>query len=380
MSCFVYHAPTAIYNGGGCLESQKAAIASFGARAFIITGKFSDGCPNLALEDIIKLYDELGVAYAVCDEVEENPSVESVAAISDRVRSFAPDYIFAIGGGSALDTAKAVNVLLGFAPETDAYKAFYDGEPCMNVCSSGKLPMLAVPTTAGSGSDVMGFAILTRNDTHTKLRINQLSFFSASFLDPRYISASPDWLLEAGALDALAHGIEAVLNTRANDLSRLWNYYGFELFKSFKDALLERTLTDTDYGNMLLAASVQGMGNMQCCTTIPHGLGYSLTHFKDVSHGFANMLVMAEFLRTIDDTAAVNDVLARCGFADIDDFGEYMHRILKRNVSITVTDAELRSWASECASLTPRLEAHIQPITEDEIYDILIRSLKEYMV
>lgn len=238
----------------------------------------------------------------------------------------------------------------------------------------------AAPTTAGSGSDVMGFAILTRADTHTKLRIDQLSFFSASFLDPEYISHSPEWLLDAGALDALAHGIEGVLNTRANDLSRLWNNYGFRLFKSFKDDLLNRCLTSEDYSNMLLAASVQGVGNMQCCTTIPHGLGYSLTHFKDVSHGFANMLVMAEFLRTINDAAAVTDVLHQCGFCNIDDFDGYMQQILRRNVAFTVTDEELHAWAKECASLKPRLEAHIQPISEDEIYRILRTSLKEYTV
>lgn len=380
MSEFTYHAPTAIYSGVSCLEKMKATVANFGKRAFVITGKFSDGCPNLALEDITRIYNELGVEYEVYDEVEENPSVESIVAIASRLRAFDPEYIFAIGGGSALDSAKAVNVLINHEPELDAYKVFYGGKPCMGACSAGRLPMLAVPTTAGSGSDVMGFAILTRADTHTKLRIDQLSFFSASFLDPEYISHSPEWLLDAGALDALAHGIEGVLNTRANDLSRLWNNYGFRLFKSFKDDLLNRCLTSEDYSNMLLAASVQGVGNMQCCTTIPHGLGYSLTHFKDVSHGFANMLVMAEFLRTINDAAAVTDVLHQCGFCNIDDFDGYMQQILRRNVAFTVTDEELHAWAKECASLKPRLEAHIQPISEDEIYRILRTSLKEYTV
>lgn len=380
MSFFTYHAPTAIYSGRCCLEKMKATIADFGSRAFIITGKFSDGCPNLALEDIKRIYNELGVEYKVYDKVEENPSVESIEAIASSLLTFDPQYIFAIGGGSALDSAKAVNVLINFEPGSDAYKVFYGDKPCMGACSAGKLPMLAVPTTAGSGSDVMGFAILTRSDTNTKLRIDQLSFFSASFLDPDYISQSPEWLLEAGALDALAHGIEGVLNTHTNDLSRLWNNYGFRLFKSFKDNLAGRCLTSEDYSNMLLAASVQGVGNMQCCTTIPHGLGYSLTHFKGVSHGFANMLVMAEFLRTINDSAAVDEVLRQCGFLDIDDFDEYIQKILRRNVAFIVTDAELHAWAKECAALTPRLEAHIQPISEDEIYRILRVSLEDYMI
>ena len=271
-------------------------------------------------------------------------------------------------------------MLINYGSDADAYKIFYDGEPCMSTYNSGKLPMLAVPTTAGSGSDVMGFAILTRKDTHTKLRINQLSFFDASFLDSKYICQSPDWLLEAGALDALAHGIEAVLNNQANDLSRAWNYFGFQLFKSFKDNLLDRKLNHDNFIDMLLAASIQGMGNMQCCTTIPHGMGYSLTHFKDVSHGFANMLVMANFLRSIDDKVAVNDVVERCGFLDLDEFDAYMQKILERNVWLEVTDDELRKWAKQCAALTPRIKAHIQPINENDIYNIFSDSLKKYVV
>lgn len=379
MNCLTFHAPTAIYNGPNCIREKKNIIKSFGNRAFIITGKFSAGYPNTALEDVQKLFAEMDIIYSVCDEVEENPSVESIVKITELVRSFAPEYIFAIGGGSALDSAKAVNVLLNYLPSADPYKVFYDGKPSINTRSSGKLPMIAVPTTAGSGSDVMGYSILTRADTNTKLRINQLSFFSTSFLDARYVVDSPIWLLESGALDALAHGIEGVLNVFATPLSRLWNNYGFSLFSEFNNNLLRQELTEEDCGKMLLAASVQGMGNMQCCSTIPHGLGYSLTHFKGVPHGFSNMLVMASFLRSIKSRAAVNDVLNRSGFSDLDEFDDYMQNILERNVSIEVSHEELRAWAKECASLKSRIEAHIEPITEEDIYEILRESLKKYI-
>lgn len=375
METISYGAPTAVYSGVDCLNNNKRIIASFGQRAFIITSRFSQNCRNFALEDILRIFSENGTEYAVYDEAEENPSVSSIVRVTERIRAFAPEYIFAIGGGSALDTAKAANVLINYPPQADAYKVFYSGTPCINNCNSGALPMLAVPTTAGSGSEVMGFSILTRSDTDTKLRINQLSFFSAAFLDARYVASSPLWLLDAGVMDALSHGIEGVLNTRSSSLSRIWNFHGFALFAKFKDALASGIPGNEECGQMLLAAAVQGMGNMQCGSTIPHGMGYALTHFKNVPHGIANMMVMPAFLRTIHDKDAVNDIVHACGFESLDDFEEYVLKIVRRNVRIEVTEEELDAWAKECASLKPRLEAHIEPISAAQIRAIFSAAI-----
>lgn len=376
MDTLNYCAPTALYCGINCISDNAEVIRSYGSRAFVLSSRFSDNCPNLALEEIEHLLSANGCEFEVYLDAEENPTVESIVRVTQRIRDFAPDHIIAIGGGSALDTAKAANVLLSAPESSDAYKVFYGGCECVNTCSSGFLPMLAIPTTAGSGSDVMGFAILTRSDTHTKLRINQLSFFDASFLDARYVGHSPQWLLDAGAVDALAHGIEAILNVKCTPLSSLWNYYGFRLFSEFKDNLLACSLSDDDCGKMLLAASVQGMGNLQCGSTIPHGMGYALTCHKAVPHGFASIIPMAAFLRQIKTRRdTVSDILQKCGFADINEFDRYIRAIVSRNVDVSVTRGELRIWAAECAKLTPRLEAHIEPISEEEIYCIYESSL-----
>lgn len=373
-----YCAPTALYCGINSIIQNEKVILSYGKRAFVISSRFSENCRNLALEEVEELLRRSGRECAVFVDAEENPTVESIVRVVQSIREFSPDFIIAIGGGSALDTAKAANVLLGFSADCDAYEAFYSGAPCVSTCSSGQLPMLAVPTTAGSGSDVMGFAILTRADTHTKLRINQISFFDASFLDARYIQDSPRWLLDSGVADALAHGIEAVLNTKCTPLSRIWSDYGFKLFSEFKDALLSGELSTDDYGKMLLAASVQGMGNLQCGSTIPHGMGYALTCHKGVSHGFASIIPMPAFLRQISSRQnTVEDIIHKCGFADLDEFEDYIKCIVHRNVNISVTYAELSSWAADCAQLSPRLEAHIEPISEDDIYDIYKSSLRD---
>lgn len=380
MTTIQYNAPTGIFCSDNCLERNSHVIAAMGKRAFIITGHFSDGCRNLALEDTEALFDKLHIEYTVYADTEENPSVESIVRVTDEIRRYQPDFIFAIGGGSALDSAKAANVLINFPADADAYHVFYGGKDNPIICDSGKYPMLAIPTTAGSGSDVMGFAILTRTDTHTKLRINQLSYFNASFLDARYIAESPQWLLDTGAADALAHGIEGALNVKCTPLCTFWIHYGFSLFADFKDALIEKRLQYDDYANMLLAACVQGNGNLQSSTTIPHGLGYSLTHFKGVTHGIASLMFIPSFLRMFKDQKPVEEIIHRCGFADLDEFDQFVRTLVHRNVDIKVSLKEIDDWAKECSSLKPRLEACTEQFTLEDIKTILLETLRDYII
>ena len=380
MISFEYHAPTALYFGENCISSHKKVIGSFGKRAFIITSKFSGDCRNYALEDIVNVEKELDVEYFIYDEVEENPSVESICRVVKEIREFSPDYIIAIGGGSALDTAKAANVLLKYPEGSDAYKVFYGGKRCPNTCNCGVLPLLGIPTTAGSGSEVMGFAILTRADTNTKLRMNQLSYFDASFLDARYVIESPQWLLDAGAMDALAHGIEGLLNKKCNPAETIWHNYGLTLFSSYKDALLSRSLSYEQCADMLLAASVQGMGNMQSGTTIPHGMGYPITHFKNITHGIASVMTIPAFLHVIRNREKVDNIITLCGFKSEKSFDEYIYEVVRRNVSnISVADNEIAAWSKECSELKERTDAHIEPITKEMIEEIYRETFKNIL-
>lgn len=376
---FAFHAPTGIYFGENCVNEQKRVINSFGRRAFIITSVFAPGSRNYALEDFKNLLGELGVEYCVYSDVEENPSVESIERVTRQIRSYKPDYIIAIGGGSALDTAKAANVLLTRPAMSDAYLVFYGGTMCANSCNSGKLPMLAVPTTAGSGSEVMGYAILTRADTNTKLRINQLSYFEAAFLDARYVAESPQWLLDAGAMDALAHGIEGVLNRVCSPMQRVWHEYGFRLFAQYKDALLNGSLTREQCGDMLMAASAHGMGTMQSGTTIPHGMGYPLTHFKKVTHGIASIMSAPSFLPMLHCSDEIDSMLEMCGFSGLKEFTQYINAIVRRNVNISVTRSEIEAWSDECFSLKRRIVKHVEPITRGMIRDIYLETLDPWI-
>lgn len=380
MTTFRYYAPVALHIGRGCIRENAGLFTRDGKRAFVITSRFAPGCRNIALEDACQVLTEQGIAYSVCDEVEENPSVESVRAITDKMLDFAPDFILAIGGGSALDTAKAANVLLGYPKGADAYEVFYDGVPAgTGSRSEGRLPLLGVPTTAGSGSEVAGYAVLTRHDKHTKQRMNQLSFFNDAFLDARYIEDSPQWLIDLGALDALAHGIESSLNVANNFASRMLADFGLMLFREYKDRLMGRELTAEDYDNMLLAASVQGMAVVQSSTTLPHGMGYPLTHYKGISHGFASCVCLGEYLKIFRESGhqkTVQELLHRCGFGSADELEDYLAQIIRRNVDVKITEEEVRQWTDGFSVDQGRLSRHPETVTAEEIYAVYHRSLE----
>lgn len=384
MDSFSYYAPTDIESGENILESRKALISGFGKRCYIITGRFVEGQTNLALEDLTALLDELGIAWTADESVVENPPVESVEKIVKSIRKFSPDFMFAIGGGSALDTAKAANVLLGYPEDADAYTVFF-GDKCefQKGKGEGALPLYAIPTIAGNGAEVMGFAVLTRSDTHTKLGMNQMSFFDTAFLDPKYIKNSPRALLVNGALDALAHGVECYVNTSANRASRALSDIGFELFSEYKDALLTDTLRNGDYAKLQFVGAVQGMACQQVPTTLPHGMGYPLSHTKGMYHGHASSITLGEYLRSFrlpENIEVAEHITKQCGFASLDAFCDYIARLTGEDTDIRVTEAEIDEWSREVFGVEFRIKGHPERISLEDIKNIYRRSLHPYIV
>lgn len=381
MQSFSFVSPTSVILGKNCIFQNQDLIASFGRKAFIISSRFTCGCENLALKDIAAVLNALEIDYTVFEDAEENPSVESVASVAKEIRSFAPDFLIGIGGGSALDTAKAANVLLRYPADQDPYEVLYGKKQRFTpVLSDGLLPMIAMPTTAGSGSDTAGCAVLTRSDTDTKLSMFHRSYYNVSFLDVKYIQNSPQFLLDSGAMDTLAHGIESYLSVRASETSRNMAAYGLRLFAEFKDDLLARSLTEDDMEKMLTAASFQGIVVMMTSTTIPHGMGYPLSHFKNVNHGMSCIIFLGEFLRELEDKQAVKEVLTLCGFSDLEEFCAYIRALAARNLHFTVTEKDINAWTDGVMLLKARFENVPERISRDAVLRIYRTALAPYML
>ena len=383
MKPFKYHVPTPLYFGKNCLDLNAELICSLGKRAFIITSRFAEGCENLALADMKRILTAHGIEYAVNENVEENPPVESCVEIFKDAQKFNPDFLIGIGGGSAIDTAKAVNIQLEH-PDMDTIELFFGGNGNLyngDIKPEGLLPVIAVPTTAGTGADVTAAAVITWHEKKTKQSIKHRLYCTMSLVDPRYIMNSPAFLIHTGVFDALAHGVECYLNVNANFYSRSVAEIGFKLFREFKDNMLNDTLTEEDYEKMHLAASIASSAMMQSGTTLPHGLGYPLSQFHHINHGLSCSVTLGEYLKSFKDQSLVQPIIEMLGFKTSDELADYMAEIIKRDMKLEVTVDEINEWTDNFFETQQRrLTWNPEPVTKEDIRGIYMRSLKPYIV
>ncbi|MGN1230517.1 MAG: iron-containing alcohol dehydrogenase, partial [Anaerotignum sp.] len=181
MEQFRYFMPVDTYFGRGCVAAHKDAMAKLGKKAMVVTGRTS-AKKNGAQKDITDALDALQIAWVLFDEIGENPDVETVEraaaiAIQEKV-----EFFIGIGGGSPMDASKAIAVMAA-QPEKGT-DALWDA-------NSKALPIVAVPTTAGTGSEVTQYAIVTLHAKRTKSSIAAHIFATVSYLDPEYMDTLP---------------------------------------------------------------------------------------------------------------------------------------------------------------------------------------------
>jgi len=206
-----YYMPTQILMGEDCVGSNSSAFLNMGKKALIVTGKHS-AKKNGSLDDIVNVLSANGQTWALFDNVMSNPTVECVYEGASFARSENVDFIIAIGGGSPMDAAKAISLLAcQNIPEDKLFSGQYSDEV---------LPMIMVPTTAGTGSEVTPYSVLTNDRAQTKNSISSnLLFPQIAILDAKYMVDLPKEITINTAIDALSHSIEGMMSLRANPIA-----------------------------------------------------------------------------------------------------------------------------------------------------------------
>ena len=306
MKDFRYYMPTEVFFGKGIVKTKKELFQKFGKKAYIITYEIPG--KHYALEDVKEVLEELQIDYRIETGIEENPSTETVEHAAAEVRDWGADFIIGIGGGSPMDAAKAIGVLIRNPDRTGA-DLFTDD-------SLESIPIIGIPTTAGTGSEATGFAVLTRNDKNTKQAMSAKVFPRYAFLDATYLMEMPLRLTCATCIDALCHCLESYISTAGSELSRATCEIGFRYFAECVEEMRvvladeERATSKTPYSyetreKHMLVSLVGGMCNAQTGTCLPHGMSYALTHNKHIPHGLACGLLIAEYLKVFKEGRCV---------------------------------------------------------------------------
>ena len=272
--------PTRLFFGANALEKGKELLSAAGKHALIVTGR-SSAKRSGALDDATTLLDCLNIAYTVFDGVTENPPLQDCFEAGKAAAAAGADFVIGIGGGSPLDAAKAIAAFV--ANSTIAPEDIFDDSKR----SRPTLPIFAVPTTAGTGSEVNNYSVLTLPTGQQKKTFKAAdSWPRAAFVDPRYTATMPQSTTLSTALDAFAHAMESYLSPKSTVFSeRAALFAAAEIFDviSALPAAYDAEMRE----RLALAATAAGMVISVTGTGFPHPLGYSITLLNGIPHGRA---------------------------------------------------------------------------------------------
>ncbi len=363
---FNFYMPTKAIFGINCVDKHSHELKKIGKKCLVVCGKKSAEI-NGSLTDIGRALKKESIEFKVFNEIEPNPSIKTVTRGGMIAREFGAEFIIGIGGGSPMDAAKAIAILTNNEFSEDVFTQSYKNKA---------LPMVAVPTTAGTGSEVTPFAIVTDPSAQTKRSIAHPDIFPrVSFLDGKYMISLPKEQTINTVIDAFSHSAEGYLSARSTPMSDALALESIKLIGKYFKTLKECELSIEDRDSLLYASMLAGVVIAQSGTTICHGMGYSLTYFRGEDHGRANGLLFPAFLRHCqkEQDTKVSTLINTLGFNSIDEFESEIKNLLGDR--ITLSDEELELF-SEKASKTGNVMNTIPKPSKSDIKTMFETSFK----
>ncbi|MCI5924336.1 MAG: lactaldehyde reductase [Oscillospiraceae bacterium] len=273
------------YHGKGAI-SEIAAEAK--ARGFQKAFVCSD--PDLikfgVTGKVLAVLDAAGLAYAVYSDIKANPTIENVQHGVEAFKASGADYIIAIGGGSSMDTAKAVGIIIA-NPEFADVRSLEGVAPTKNKC----VPIIAVPTTAGTAAEVTINYVITDVEKKRKfVCVDTHDIPIVAVIDPDMMSSMPKGLTAATGMDALTHAIEGFITKAAWDMTDMFHLKAIEIISKSLRGAVENTPEGRE--GMALGQYIAGMGFSNVGLGIVHSMAHSLGAVYDTPHGVANAILL----------------------------------------------------------------------------------------
>lgn len=282
--------PVRIVFGAGSLSCLSKL--TWGRRAILLT---TAGFTRRGVtERIIELTGKAVVE--IIDDVEPNPDIEALEQTSQRLHGICPDVIVAVGGGSVIDTAKVMNAMLATEGAVLSLRAHFDNN--QGELNGVGIPVIAVPTTAGTGSEVTPFATVWDQRKRMKYSLAGPQLFpEVALMDPcMTISLSRDMTIMSG-LDAVSHALESVWNYNATHMTIMYATEALRLAIPTLGAVVS-DLDDLKLrARMLLASTYAGLAISNTRTALAHSISYPLTMHCGVPHGLACSFTLPAILR-----------------------------------------------------------------------------------
>jgi alcohol dehydrogenase class IV len=279
-----------VHFGAGALDLAGPVARELGSRrALVVTdpGVRAAGHAGRALAFL----EREGLETALFDGAEEDPSSLTVEAGRSFAAEFGPDLLVAVGGGSALDTAKGINFVLTNGGRMEDYQG-------MGKAAKPMLPSIGVPTTAGTGSEAQSYALITHPETHQKMACgDRKARFSAVLLDPELVASTPRSAAAAAGIDAVSHAVESYVTTRGNPVSRMLAREAWRLLDGSLPAYLSAPGDRRAAADALLGAHLAGAAIEASMLGAAHACANPLSARYGLAHGIAIGLMLPPVVR-----------------------------------------------------------------------------------
>ncbi len=298
-----FRTPEKVYLKKGCLPVALAEIGDISKtkRAFIVTDSFL--YQNGYTKCVEQKLDELGIMHTTFSAVEPDPTLACAKAGAEQMRSFKPDVIIALGGGSPMDAAKIMWVLYEHpdADFMDMAMRFMDIRKRISPFPKmgEKAYFVAIPTSAGTGSEVTPFAVITDESTGVKYPLADYELMpDMAIVDADLMMNAPKGLTSASGIDVLVHALEAYASVMATDFTDSMALKALKLVFDYLPRAYDNGSNDPEAReHMANAATMAGMAFANAFLGVCHSMAHKLGAFHHLAHGLANALLITEVLR-----------------------------------------------------------------------------------
>ena len=298
-----FRAPEKVYIKKGCLPValQELKDVLNKKRVFIVTDSFlfKSGFTKIITDKL----DEMGITHTTFSDVEPDPSLASAQSGAEFMRKFEPDCIIAVGGGSAMDAAKIMWVLYEH-PEVDFQDMamrFIDIRKRVYTFPhmGDKALFVAIPTTAGTGSEVTPFAVITDEKTGTKYPLADYELMpDMAIIDADLMMSIPKGLTSCSVIDDMSHALEAVASVMATDYTNGIAKEAIKLIFEYLPRAYSKGAADAEAREkMANASTMAGMAFANAFLGVCHSMAHKLGSYWHIPHGMANSLMLEEVIR-----------------------------------------------------------------------------------
>jgi alcohol dehydrogenase len=287
---FDFDPRTRVVFGSGVVARLGSLVQEYGGRqVLVVTDPGIERAGHA--ERCLASLRAAGLPFTVFRDVEPNPTTADVARGLEVARAAGIDFLVAVGGGSAMDCAKGINFLLTNGGRMRDYQG-------VGKATRPMLPMIAVPTTSGTGSEAQSFALIADAETHMKMACgDKKAACKVAVLDPDLTVSMPAGVTAATGIDALSHAVESFVTTKRNPISQLFSRRSWRLLSSGFPAVLRDPTDLQARGAMLLGAHLAGAAIENSMLGATHALANPLTAHFNITHGLAIGLMLPHVVR-----------------------------------------------------------------------------------